>query len=370
MSRHRMRVSSWLIAAVSALISGVALVISPASVSAATPQITFDVNLYGSCIDGSSPAGSNVSVVWRSADGTLKDQGAATDFYGNGSWEYCSADSSLALIPGDKIKATEGSYSRTWVVPTLTLHLDRVNNLFEGTGPAGRTLRLCISTGDFGRCHSVRVAPDGTWSYDSNDRIIHYRVGFGADVSWTSPNGDVVYIDGMNAPYLVVTIGKSKFSGETDARGSMSVSVNGGAGTGSATGDRYGDFSGQLRDSQGHAFAVSVGDHVQAPSLASDADWIVPEIDGTADAATDVVSGKCFDTGTSAQAVEIIVWRTGRQVGWVDIGTDSDGTFSINMRTDVDDFMNNPANIKHGDKIVLGCTQNTGDVIQMQFLVP
>jgi hypothetical protein len=353
--------------ALPAMLSVVALTAMPATASASTPAITFDVQLFDPCLRGSDAADVTISVVWSDSAGALKANGTATHPFGGGVWEFCSPGN--AMTPGDKLKVSDGSYTRAYTVPNVTLHIDRVNNVYVGTGPAGRTLRLCIQTGDFGRCHSVRVGQDGQWSYDPHEDLIHYRAGYGVSLDWTSPNHDTVFIDGINAPFLAVTLGTSKFSGETDPLENVSVTVsNARTGTGSATGGQYGDFSGRLRKPNGNPYVIDPGDHVSAPSLASDADWIVPKVDAAADAATDVVNGRCHDSGTSAQLYFVDVYRSpGHLRGTATRQTDSDGSFSINMRTDVGDFYEKPANIKHGDKVVVGCIQTTGDVAQVEI---
>ena len=199
---------------------------APSAVNAATPPITFNMDMFGSCVSGSAADGATVNVVWRNSDSELKLQGVADHPYSNDFWQLCATDSSTAVMPGDKIKVSDGSFTRNYVVPNLTLHIDRVNDLFTGTGPIGRTIRLCIQTGDFGRCHAVRVGQDGTWSYaDSHDDLIHYRIGFSASIDWTSPNDDTLNLFDVNAPFVAVTLGKAKVSGETDPRADVKISL-------------------------------------------------------------------------------------------------------------------------------------------------
>lgn len=333
--------------------------------SAAQPAITFDMDMFGSCVGGNATNGATVNVTWRDSAGTLKLKGVANHPYSNAYFELCSTDSTTAVMPGDKIKVNDGSFTRDYVVPNLTLHIDRVNDRFTGTGPAGRTIRLCLATGDFERCHGVRVAQDGTWSEKSQDDLLHYVMGFGASINWTSPNNDTLNLFDVNAPYVAVTLGKARFSGQTDPRASAQVLVNSN-GAGTVTGDQYGYFTGTFRSSSGKAVKVMPGDRIHAPSIASDLHWIVPQIDGSATASTDVVAGRCYDAGTSAQTVIIDVHRTGHHRGFTVRSTESDGSFSIDMRRDVGDFFEKSANVKPGDRVVIGCMQTTGDVAQLE----
>ncbi len=235
MTRGRFPVRRALALGLPAILSAAALTAMPAAATAATPAITFDIQLFDPCMRGSGAADATISVVWRDSNGALKANGTATHPFGGGVWEFCSPGN--AMTPGDKLKVDDGSYTRAYTVPNMTLHIDRVANVYEGNGPAGRTLRLCIQTGDFGRCHSVRVGQDGQWSYDPHDDLIHYRVGYGASLSWTSPNDDTLFIDSINAPFLAVTLGTSKFSGETDPLGNVSVTVSNSS---TGTGDGHG----------------------------------------------------------------------------------------------------------------------------------
>ena len=49
-------------------------------------------------------------------------------------------DESTWVDAGDKLKASDGTYTRTFVVPDVSIRVDRVNNRYVGTGPAGRTV--------------------------------------------------------------------------------------------------------------------------------------------------------------------------------------------------------------------------------------
>jgi hypothetical protein len=351
-------------AAVGLTVGLLLLAVMPAVANAATPPITFNMDMFGRCVSGNAADGATIDVTWRSSNGTLKAEGTADHPYGGGYFELCEGKSTQ-LRPGDQIKVSDGSYTRQYTVPNLTIHLDRVADVMTGTGPASRTLRLCISTGDFGRCHSVRVGQDGTWSYNPHHDIFHYKIGYGVSLEWTSPNDDVLSIPEVNAPFVAVTLGQAKFTGETDPGGNAKILLNGNA-SGSVTGGDDGYFAGKFRKSNGTAVKVQAGDRVHSPSLASGADWIMPQIDGTASASTDVVSGRCYDSGTFSGTVSVDVYRTGRLRGTTSFGTESDGSFSVDMRRDVGDFFENPANIKPGNRVVIGCIQTTGDVAQLE----
>ena len=116
---------------------------------------------------------------------------------------------------------------------------------------------------------------------------------------------------------------------------------------------------------------VSAGDHLSA-SIALDADWIVPNITGNANTTSDVVTGRCFDAGTSAKTFEVEVTRAGHLRGYLYFGLvdDAAGNFTVDFSNPDFDFGYDPANIKSGDQISITCRQTTGDSVRMKFKVP
>jgi len=99
------------------------LIASPAAVSA---SLAVRLNAYyGDCSFGGTQAGSQktIKIVWRDRDGdaksiqTVKSNSA-------GLWSIkCEYDEFVETR--DTVKATIGTTSRTFVVPQLTLHIDR-----------------------------------------------------------------------------------------------------------------------------------------------------------------------------------------------------------------------------------------------------
>jgi hypothetical protein len=346
------------------LLSLIALL--PGTALAATPPITFGLEMFDSCIGGHSGANVTIDLVWRDSTGALKDQGSTTS--GNfGSWSFCSTAPGVWVVGGDKIKASDGTYTRKYVVPNLTLILDRASNMATGTGPAGRTIRVCSTWslfGDYEKCHGVRVGQDGQWAFDPGRDI---RGGIWARVAWTSPNNDFLGASAQ-APFVAVTLGKPAFFGVGSPRANVAIYLGDSYGAiGHATGDQWGGFGGKFHAEHGQLVSVAVGDHLTA-SIASDADWIVPDVDGSANKTTDVVTGKCWDTGTSGQFVEVIIMRSGHDRGHAWQGTEPDGTFTLDFQ-DPPGF-SSPANIRSNDHITVACWQATGDKVQLKFRVP
>jgi len=353
---------------VSALALG-AMLLSPGGAAAATPPVVFDMTIYGPCVQGWADA--VTSVVWRDAAGVVK-AAVGPDYQPDGGfWRVCPADQTLAVVPGDRITVSDGSYTRKYVVPDLTLVIDRVHNVAYGTGPAGRTIHLCGSFSfywGYGDCWSVRADQDGNWTFDPHQDLYG---GMEADLTWTSPNGDRLFLQ-VFSPELGVTLGESTFSGWTSPLAAVQVSLdNGSVFASAATADRTGAFTGAFMDSGGNLISVSAGDHVRAPSLAADADWIVPAIQGRANSVSNVVKGSCSDTGTSMHEVRVSVVRPDGHVrGDQFRSIRSDGTF----RADFNNYGGGgdvpvSTNIRLGDQIWVDCLQTTGDWARLTFVV-
>lgn len=341
-----------------------ALTALPAGASAADAPIRFGVDIgeVGDCLIIWSAAGETAHFVWRDAEGALKAD--ASNLSTNGLWFFCPPD--LAVQIGDRLKVTDRISSRTFIVPNLTINQDRVSDTFSGTGPPNRTVRLGVPQGDTEYSRGIRVASDGTWSFHTN--YLQIYGGSYAGLSWKSPKGDQVRTD-SNAPRVVVTLSKAGFSGYAVPNQDVEVVLEDGVDAlGSATAGINGAFAGTFRDGDNHLRPAAAGDHLMAPSLASDADWIIPEMEGTADPATDIIEGKCQVTATFG-GIGVEVYRTGHQRGYSSVEWQPDGSFSVDMQ-EVGDFYADPANIKHGDQIVINCGQISGDRARLKFIVP
>jgi hypothetical protein len=345
----------------------------PGTAAAATRPITFNLALGQGCVDGRASDSVSLDLVWRSAAGSLKGKATVATSV-NGYWYWCVGEGSANVLRiGDRLKATVGTTVRRFTIPQLTLNVDRAQDVFRGKAPAGTTLRLFYLNGIFSDYYSevkLTARADGRWSFDPGWNIMG---GIAADMRWNGPNGDKVWLYG-HAAVLRVTIGRAGFSGETRPYRDAEVILENAAtavrkGKGTAVGDDYGTFSGQFRNAQGDLVAPAVGDRVRAPSLASDADWIVPNVEATANAGTNVVSGRCSDAGTSADFVEIRVIRTGVWRGLALDDTDQDGNFEVDFDDPESPFLHG-ANVKSGDRIDVYCLQDTGDWVGARFMVP
>ena len=114
---------------------------------------------------------------------------------------------------------------------------------------------------------------------------------------------------------------------------------------------------------------VAVGDRVVALSLASDLHWHVFDVTASADVAANTVSGTCGNH----LAPDVDIYRRGNDVGssvamYADV--DDQGNFFVDFNGRHGSIGFDPANIKHGDRVVVACPVLTGDVIQYVFRVP
>lgn len=361
-------------AAVPVVTIALLMMLVPSVATAATRPTTFGLYLGSSCIDGHSADNAAVRVVWRSPNGALKLKGDYRASSNGGWWTAC-AQLPRVLKVGDQISATVGSTTRHLTVPRLTLRPDRVNDKFRGRAPAGSTIRLTYTPGlfaDYDVTTRVTTHSDGTWRYNPRYNIIggHY-----ASASWKSPKGDRVTVDSV-APFLTVTLGKASFEGvakpgitvraKLKDAATGDVKSIGEAGTGSS-----GAFSGQFRTALGSTFRLAAGLRLVARNVATDANWIVPDITGHASAATDAVNGRCFDAGTSARFyVAYVIGPDGDSRGWAASPTADNGTFSFNFREDKENPWFRRADVHSGDTIMVRCLQTTGDWVQLRVPVP
>jgi len=347
----------------------------PASAAAAA-RITFGqsdslgLSIGDSCVSGRAAADSIVKVVWKSASGDVKAR-ASVNSNILGDWRHCS-DGSHVLAVGDRIKAADDIGSRTITMPRVTLVGDRVNNLFRGRAPAGSMGRIWWHSGifaDYYEFEDVAARSDGTWRfrpYSDFDLI----GGIYAFVDWRSAKGDYFSAGGM-APYVEVVLGRSTFSGQNRPGRESNVALRDpdtGAriARGTAVADTHGAFAGRLRDDQGDPIAVMPGDRLIS-TIASDANWLVPNIDGAANAGNDHVSGICHGPGLTETAVAR-VYRTGRQRGYAFLQLDGAGAFEIDF-SGRETLGFDPANIKLGDRVTIACLHETGDWVVLEFRV-
>jgi hypothetical protein len=167
-------------------------------------------------------------------------------------------------------------------------------------------------------------------------------------------------------------LGKAKVVGAYDANKTTTMTLYNSSmtvrGTAAVTGaPADGTFSGKFRNSHSTAVTVRPGDYVQS-TIASDASFTVPDISVTADVDTDVVNGRCGD-GSGMDNVLVGLYRSGDRQGWANWSLEPDGTFSF-WFADENDFYIQPADVMHGDNLVVTCERTSGDEIETSWIVP
>jgi hypothetical protein len=347
--------------------------IGPGSAAAAS-QIRFGSADYESlaigsnCVDGFAASASVVNLTWRASNGALKAKVNVPSTYG--SWRYCDPSASLAI--GDTLKANDGVHARTFTVPLVTLDFNRASHIASGHVPASTALKVWYFWGysDYWPHEDATSDAQGNWQV-----LIDGLPGGGElMLQWFSAKGDMVTVR-QTAPSINVTVGKSRIAGTGPHGQTLKFNLrdgltNGLKGTATVQIDDEGSFAGEFRDSGGHPVTVETGDRVKALQVASDLNWIVPEVVAVANVADDTVTGSCPPTNVANGYARIRVVRTGRTRGFALRGVNgTDGAWFVKFRKP-DGFLFDGANIKHGDKIVVDCVLDTGDVVTSVVPVP
>ena len=349
----------------------------PGATFAASRPTRFLVTVDGYCVQGLARDGATVKLDWRAAGGAIKAVETLTADTDGGNWDFCSND--RRVRPGDVIKATVNSVVHQLVIPNLTLRLDRVTNVVRGRAPAGTTVHLIQPFAT-----DVTANAKGKWSYSSPST--DFYGGVGGRFQWISAGNDTIDVRSISAQ-LIVWIGKARFDGWTIAPKqpvkAFLYAESPGVdptltlrGKGKTTSGYANDFVGHFYGADGRRVNIRAGDHVSALSIASDAEWIVPQIDGTANKATNVVNGHCEDTGTRLPYYHAAIVKPNHESGGSSVWgiLDGDGNFSI----DFDDPAaspgvykgSEPSDVQSGDALHIWCEQNTGDYAVRVIQIP
>ena len=282
-----------LAAVTTALLLGI---IGPAGVRAVAP-ITFEVRLLSYCVSGNGPASASITVSLRSTDGDLKGR-RTIDTNSLGRWSTCF---SQLVFPTDRLLGNNGSTTRTFIVPNVTMTINRVSDVISGKAPANSQVQLttwdCQSYTGCGSPVEVNRPTSSTGAYSHDFTAAqNIRGKDNALVAWTSPTDDVVTL-ARQTPYFGVGFRNHWFWGSGQPHALASLALRNSAGTLLSTGrdyvDRNGYFSGSFADSAGNPLVTSAGNKVTA-SIASDAIMTIKNMMVDADAATDTISAVCF----------------------------------------------------------------------------
>ncbi len=344
-------------------------------VAMAVSNITFGrvndeaISIGGNCVIGRATPSSSLHLVWKGAGGSVKAN-VYTPVSRSGGWTYCS--SSRHLVAGDVFKANDGSSIRLFTMPNLTIVVDRAADLYRGRAPANSQIHLYFRPGVFATHYeTVDLTSNsmGRWQYaDPIDG------GIEGNVEWYGPKGDVVLASAF-APGIGLRVGRSTLTGDAKPGQSIRVALRNGItdarmAVATAVADADGEFAATFRNDVGEPVAVGAGDRVVGLNVAQDLDWIVPQIEATADVDSDTVDGTCHDSGALSDIAVVETYRSGQGRGLaMFVAIDSSGHFEIDF-SEPETLGFDPTNIKHGDRILVKCMLAPGDWVTQAFLVP
>ncbi len=358
----------------SARLVGVVLVLAVAGLSIAVPSdasaaLPFSINvaLGAASISGTAPDAQMVRVSWRAADGRLK--GRWTTRPHDGLWQTRSASYDV-VERGDRILATQGRTTRRLRVPRLLFHVDRVADRIVGRGPPDATLDLQVYS-PFGTGKiAIRSATHalGAFSVGLTGR---YDILGGdiAQATWTDRDGDRVDAFVL-VPFLVIGRGRAFVRGANWPGRTATINLFGRTlvlkATARANADYWGPFADYFRNQEGDNVNVAAGDFVDAPEIASDAHFVVPDVTVRAIAATDMVAGAC----PARLRFQIDVVRPGANVYGSFVGR-ATGTGAVrwDVRT-TPDVDGRRIDLRTGDEVTLMCVLGTGDMVTRTVAVP
>jgi hypothetical protein len=161
-----------LLSCIAAGVSAIVIVVGTATPVAAANKTTLDVFLGDCLIAGhGAPANTSLTVQWRGSDGRLKSVQQVVS-NARGDWTTGCDDDEIVDI-SDVITTSIGLYQRTFVIPGLTIGVDRVTNIVSGLGPPDQDLEIIAWTNNGGwgpPTEHARIvhtsASNGAWSAD------------------------------------------------------------------------------------------------------------------------------------------------------------------------------------------------------------
>ncbi len=346
------------------IICGLLAALLPATAVAA-PKVTVQLCIGCYSLSGQGPANTNIAVLWKSSAGDVRQKVTVKSNAG-GHWSTPDLIYDFEVTPGDTVKATIGTWTRTFTVPRLSLRLDRPSGVASGRGPANTSLDLYLGT--TGDCYDAAVTTDalGAFSHDfgADGAVVDGRSG--ASVRWRNASGDSVSMD-VSAPRIGFYRGMSGVWGWASPGMHIDVELldtsmapNGEA---RLTPDRDGYAWTDFLDADGMTVSPATGDHVQARLTGAPdpfADIVVPAVSITGVARTDVVTGTCVVAADFWAEASAPNWS--RDFWWSShLGAGKSFSRDITAKMD----------LRSGDRLYLSCTLPTaGDWVDRIALVP
>lgn len=356
----------------------------PTIASAAARPLTFNLSIGDECLYGRAANNAKVSLVWRDQDGVSKGK-KTIKAEPDGYWQECfSYDGRVA--PGDTVKGTVKTTSRTLTVPKLTIAANRVADTVHGKGPAGDTVTAYVddyASNTYSSADEV-VATDGTYSHDFSGDIDILGCVY-VSLSWQDSANDQVNRQtsssclGFRVGRLSSSYGDDQVWGRVRSLAAVEIDLADSGDTPKAVAYGVGSypngyFSTEFGDDDGEPVVVLPGDKISAPTIASDAHFTVPNITASTNLTTDVVSGTCIPNGyyelnvygpqqgirAAAQRRALLRARPadtdGGRSSYKSGYANGSGHFSKDLTSDM--------NLRAGDIVNLGCRLVTGDWVQ------
>lgn len=345
------------------LLMGVLALPGPA---AAGQQVltTFDFTLFNSCTDGVGPADTELTIELRNSTGDYQGhQIVMTD--GNGAWSACFWSD---ISGGDRLSATDGSTTRTFIVQPIQFRINRVTDVVSGTTVPSSQVVIAIYDchTDWQSCSledevTRNTGGNGNFSYDSSN--LHDIKGQDfVRVIWDSPQGDQER-RALDAPRMSVQVNDNWSGGDArpgsdvtmwlfDSRGNQRARFTDRA-------SQSGSFSGEW-NRNGNAVNVAVGNFVGS-NIATDATMRVLNMNPQMNTSDNTIEARCWKN----KPFYLYVEESQSPWDWADTyGTvNGQGRFTV----DTDDL---GYDLESGDKVFLECLNPQGDSLEALFRVP
>jgi hypothetical protein len=345
-------------------------------VAAAGNSTTVFVTIGDCDIRGSGgPNRGTVKIEWRASDGTLRGlftTGSSLGYWG-GTGPYCF-ESGFGIEPGDTIKTTVKGAVRTFVVPQLTVRVNRDTDVVTGTTKPGSKLNVTLDgrgpgTQETYKTRNLHARSDGTYLADFRKGDKADIRGFDRiDVAWTNDRGD--HVDNWNiAPGVHVNIGRSWIEAAGQAGQDATLKLFAGPGgsliakTGGIVYARYNAFL--WLDASGEEVPAAEGNRV-ATDLAADASFVLPTMETTIDRKTDVVhlaTGLGPGIGVFMQPAKV---TSSDCYSWANLDTDADGSVTVDFTSDAVTY---PCDLGRGDRMSITIRLRSGDEVTKVVVV-
>ncbi len=363
MTRKRGRWRPFMLSAVLAAMAATLVGAAPASAAVFTE---FHAELFDNDAWGWGPPNTELKVTLRGEDGGFQGRFVTTTD-GNGFWE---GEFWSPINPGDRLIATDGSTSRTFIVPMISYQINRVTDVISGRAPKNSSVWVevygCQQPFNPEDCDTVwederstnakgRFSADTTGGYDirGNDWV---------GVYWENSDGDEVFRE-LPAPALNVIVNNNVVFGHSVPRTAVSVWLFDSQGRQresvrdwAETGEGYYEASFQRNE---RPVNIRGGDIVRS-NVASDSQWKIIDSNGSFNTGNDTVSGRCFKNKLYMVFSEHPNGNSSFTTGFAD----NNGNFTVNVMT-ADGF-----DLQSDDIVDIGCANPQGDVQETIYEVP